>query len=147
MKDRQRLRGRDDDGLVVTLRARLDMHKRILRDMPVNDPDSILQTSRGRFGHRGQRIHCEARGMPPRPRAARYSFIASIELTDLEPDHKTVEKTMDLSLFGCHVVPGNSSPAGRRLRLQITHNGEVFEVVGRRECSTHDGDRNCLHQD
>jgi hypothetical protein len=66
-----------------------------------------------------------------RPRAARYSFIASIELTDLESDHKTVEKTMDLSLFGCHVVPGNSSPTGKRLRLQITHNGEVFEAVGR----------------
>src|ERR1700757_862247 len=54
-----------------------------------------------------------------RPRAAGYSFIASIELTDLDSDHKTVEKTMDLSLFGCHVVPGNSSPAGKRLRLQI----------------------------
>ena len=66
-----------------------------------------------------------------RPRAARYSLVASIELTDLESDRKTVEKTMDLSLFGCHVVPGNSSPAGKRLGLQITHNGEVFEALGR----------------
>ena len=41
MKDRKRLRGRDDDGLVVAFRARLDMHKRTLRDMPVNDPDFV----------------------------------------------------------------------------------------------------------
>src|SRR6516164_11652340 len=41
MKDRERLRQRDDDGLVVALRARLDKHKRILRDMPVNDPDFV----------------------------------------------------------------------------------------------------------
>lgn len=66
-----------------------------------------------------------------RPRAARYPFVASIELTDLESDRKTMEKTTDLSVFGCHVVPGNSSLTGTRIRLQITHRGKVFEAIAR----------------
>ena len=61
-----------------------------------------------------------------RPRAARYPFVANLTLTDLESGYKTTEKTWDLSLFGCHVVPGGVSPKGTRVRLQITHNGEVF---------------------
>jgi hypothetical protein len=68
---------------------------------------------------------------PERPRAARYSFVASVVLTDLESGHKTTEKIGDLSLFGCHLIPGNTSPAGTRVRLQINHNGEVFEAHGR----------------
>lgn len=66
-----------------------------------------------------------------RPRAARYPFVTRIELTDLESDRKTMEKTTDLSLFGCHVVPGNSLPTGTRIRLQITHRGKIFEALGR----------------
>ena len=68
---------------------------------------------------------------PKRPRAARYPFMASVVLIDLESSRTSAERTSDLSLFGCQVVPGNSSPAGKRLRLQIPHNGEVFEAVGR----------------
>jgi hypothetical protein len=37
------------------------------------------------------------------PRARRYSFIASIELFDLQSETQTKEQTSDLSLFGCHV--------------------------------------------
>jgi hypothetical protein len=63
--------------------------------------------------------------------AARYPFVASVTLIDLESDHKTVETTRDLSLFGCHVVPGNFWTTGTRLRLQVIHKGEVFEALGR----------------
>ena len=38
-----------------------------------------------------------------RHRARRYSFHASIELTDLQSETQTKEQTSDLSLFGCHV--------------------------------------------
>jgi hypothetical protein len=67
---------------------------------------------------------------PRRPRAARYSLVASITLTDLESGLQTNEKTLDLSLFGCHVVPGKTSAIGSRVRLQITHNGALFEALG-----------------
>jgi len=66
-----------------------------------------------------------------RPRAARYSFAASVILTDLESGHQTQATTWDLSLFGCHVVPGNPTPVGTRVRVQIIHDGEVFEAQGR----------------
>ena len=36
-------------------------------------------------------------------RARRYSFQASVELTDLQSETQTREQTSDLSLFGCHV--------------------------------------------
>lgn len=68
---------------------------------------------------------------PKRPRAARYSMVASITLTDLETGHQSCEKTLDLSMFGCHVVPGKISPIGTRVRLQIAHHGELFEALGR----------------
>lgn len=66
-----------------------------------------------------------------RPRAARYPFVTDVTLTDLESSEKTIQKTRDLSLFGCRLVPGNSLSTGVRVRLQITHNGEVFEAFGR----------------
>lgn len=66
-----------------------------------------------------------------RPRAARYSFLASATLTDLESGLQTQENTRDLSLFGCQLVPGNSAPPGTRVRVQIIHNGESFEAWGR----------------
>ena len=68
---------------------------------------------------------------PKRPRAARYALVANITLTDLETGHQTSERTLDLSMFGCHVVPGKVSPIGTRVRLQISHSGELFEALGR----------------
>lgn len=66
-----------------------------------------------------------------RPRATRYSFVADATLTDVESSDKTHQKTRDLSLFGCHVAPGNCAPTGTRVRVQIVHMGEIFEALGR----------------
>lgn len=66
-----------------------------------------------------------------RPRAARYPFAANATLTDLESGLKTTERTHDLSLFGCRLVPGNSPSTGTKVRVQIAHKGEVFEALGR----------------
>jgi hypothetical protein len=66
-----------------------------------------------------------------RPRATRYSFIASVILTDLETGHQTQKITGDLSLFGCRVVPENSTPFASRVRIQIIHNRETFDAQGR----------------
>lgn len=66
-----------------------------------------------------------------RPRAPRYPFVALATVTDLESGQQTQENTCDLSLFGCQVVPGNSTLAGTRVRIHIVHNGESFEALGR----------------
>ena len=66
-----------------------------------------------------------------RPRAARYPFVTEVTLTDLESGENTIQKTRDISLFGCHLVPGNSTSTGTRVRVQMTHKGEVFEAFGR----------------
>lgn len=66
-----------------------------------------------------------------RPRAARYVFVASVMMTDLESGHQTHESTWDLSLYGCQVMPGTSVRIGARVRVQIKHNGDAFEATGR----------------
>jgi hypothetical protein len=57
--------------------------------------------------------------------------MASVMLFDLDSDGKTARaaRTSDLSAFGCLVVPGDTSPIGARVRLQITYMREVFEAV------------------
>jgi hypothetical protein len=66
-----------------------------------------------------------------RPRAARYSFVACITLTNLDSGYQTRESTRNLSLFGCQVAPGSSAPLGTRVRVQIIHKGDAFEAQGR----------------
>jgi len=65
-----------------------------------------------------------------RHRARRYSFHASIELTDLRSDTQTKEQTSDLSLFGCHVDTLTPLPAGTKVRIKISHRGEKFDAQG-----------------
>ena len=61
-----------------------------------------------------------------RPRARRYSFIASTELTDLQAETQTKEQTSDLSLFGCHVGTLKPFTPGTKVRIKIFHIGEHF---------------------
>lgn len=66
-----------------------------------------------------------------RPRAARYTFVASVILTDLELGHQTQGTTWNLSVYGCQVMPGNSTRIGARVRVRMIHCGETFEAQGR----------------
>ena len=66
-----------------------------------------------------------------RPRARRYSFIASIELTDLQSETQTREQTSDLSLFGCRVDTVKPLVPGTKVRIKISHRGEHFEALGK----------------
>ncbi len=66
-----------------------------------------------------------------RPRARRYSFKASIELTDLQSETQAKEQTSDLSLFGCHVDTQKPLTQGTKVRLKILHRGEHFGALGR----------------
>ena len=66
-----------------------------------------------------------------RHRARRYSFHASIELTDLASETQTKAQTSDLSLFGCRVDTVKPLPAGTKVRIKISHRSESFEALGK----------------
>ena len=66
-----------------------------------------------------------------RPRARRYFFVASIELTNLRSEARFTDQTSNLSLFGCHVNAGEILPAGIRIRLRIVHTGAQFGALGK----------------
>lgn len=66
-----------------------------------------------------------------RPRARRYRFVASIELTDVQSEIHHTEQTSDLSLFGCRVGSGKLLPAGIRVRVRIVHMGGSFVALGK----------------
>jgi len=66
-----------------------------------------------------------------RHRARRYSFHASIELTDLASETQTKAQTSDLSLFGCRVDTVKPLPAGTKVRIKLSHRNERFEALGK----------------
>ena len=66
-----------------------------------------------------------------RPRARRYSFVASIELTDLHSETHFTEQTSNLSLFGCHVDSEKFLPTGTRVRIRIVRMGASFIALGK----------------
>jgi hypothetical protein len=66
-----------------------------------------------------------------RHRARRYSFRASIELTDLRSETQTKEQTRDLSVFGCHVDTLKSLRAGTKVRVKISFGSENFVALGK----------------
>jgi hypothetical protein len=66
-----------------------------------------------------------------RHRARRYSFHASIELTDLESETQTKEQTSNLSLFGCRVDTLKPLPAGTKVRIKISYRTENFGALGK----------------
>ncbi len=55
----------------------------------------------------------------------RYSFAASVELTDVHSETHFTEQTSNLSLFGCHVDSEKLLPAGTRVRVRIVRLGEL----------------------
>jgi hypothetical protein len=65
-----------------------------------------------------------------RPRARRYPFVAGVELTDVQSEAHTRERTSDLSLFGCHVDTQKLLPTATKVRIRITHRGANFEALG-----------------
>lgn len=66
-----------------------------------------------------------------RPRARRYSFVASIELTDVQSETHFTEQTNNLSLFGCHVDSEKLLPTGTSVRVRIVRRGASFTALGK----------------
>jgi PilZ domain len=75
-----------------------------------------------------------------RPRARRYPFVASAELTDLQSDVSLEGRAIDLSLFGCGVVSPKPFSARTKARIRITHRGSSFAPFGRVVYVTSDGE-------
>ena len=75
-----------------------------------------------------------------RPRARRYPFVTSVDLTDLQSEVHLQEQATDLSLYGCGVAAHKSFPAGTKVRIRITHTGSNFAALGRVAYATVDGD-------
>jgi len=72
-------------------------------------------------------------------RARRYSFVATIELTDLQSEAKIQERTSDLSLFGCRVETHKPFLTGAKVRIRIAHRSANFVALGRISYTTSDG--------
>jgi len=68
---------------------------------------------------------------PNRPRARRFPFVTSVEVTDLQSEAQTINQISDLSLFGCQVELAKPLPVGTRVRIRIVHKGETFAALGR----------------
>jgi hypothetical protein len=66
-----------------------------------------------------------------RPRARRYPFITTIELTDVQSEELAREQIRDLSLFGCRVDARKPLPTGTRVRIRIVHARSTFIALGK----------------
>ncbi len=73
------------------------------------------------------------------PRARRYLFVVTIELTDTKSEAKIQLRTSDLSLFGCRVETHKPFPAGSKVRIRIAHRSASFIALGRVSYTTSDG--------
>jgi hypothetical protein len=66
-----------------------------------------------------------------RPRARRFPFVATIDLTDIQSEIQARHQTTNLSLFGCHVAPGKVFPLGAKMRIEIVRGGVSFTATGK----------------
>ena len=65
-----------------------------------------------------------------RHRAQRYSFSATVELTHVTSGDQMMERTGDISVFGCNVKTAKPWPVGTKVRIRIVHGGASFAALG-----------------
>lgn len=90
----------------------------------MSDFSSKQQSSGGRPGARA------VGKAAVRQRAARCSFFAAIELTDVKSGAGLKARTSDLSTTGCYVDTLNPFALGAEVHLRITHSRKTFEALG-----------------
>jgi hypothetical protein len=78
-----------------------------------------------------KRLENALKARADRPRARRFPFVATIDLTDMQSEIQARHQTSDLSLFGCHVAPGKVFPLGAKIRIKIAHGGVTFAAMGK----------------
>jgi PilZ domain len=91
-------------------------------------------------GYLAGKIENPAKARVERPRARRYSFVASVELVDLQSDVQIQGRVTDLSLYGCGVSTSKPILTGAKLRVKITSKGRTFSALGKVAYATSEGD-------
>ena len=66
-----------------------------------------------------------------RPRARRFLFVATAELTDLQSEANIHVRSSNLSLYGCRVQGHMFFPTGTKVRIRIAHSSANFMALGR----------------
>src|SRR5260221_13094490 len=74
-----------------------------------------------------------------RPRARRYLFVATVELTDTMSEATIQGRTNDLTVYGCRVNTEQPFSTGARVRTRIAHSGASFVALGKVSYTTSDG--------
>ena len=63
-------------------------------------------------------------------RATRHTFVARVEVVDLDSERQLIARTGNLSTFGCFIETGVAFTRGTRIRMRITHRGTIFVALG-----------------
>lgn len=66
-----------------------------------------------------------------RPRARRYPFVATIEVTDVGTETQFIGQTNDVSVYGCGVNTQQILPKQTTVRVRIIHAGMNFVALGK----------------
>jgi PilZ domain len=66
----------------------------------------------------------ERRGSP------RYPLVLAAEIVELPRGARLHARTSDVSRTGCYIDTLNPIPQGSKIRLRLTHDGDVFEALG-----------------
>ncbi|HKV25564.1 MAG TPA: PilZ domain-containing protein [Candidatus Acidoferrum sp.] len=74
-----------------------------------------------------------------RPRARRYPFVATTEVTHLGTETKFIGQTSDVCLYGCGVSTEKTLPTGTNVRVRIFHAGKSFTALGKVTYSNTEG--------
>ena len=64
-------------------------------------------------------------------RAPRHSFVAGIQLADLQSEKQLAAHIENLNLLGCFVETVTPFPEGTKVRLKISHAGVNFSALGK----------------
>ena len=64
-------------------------------------------------------------------RAPRYSFVATVELWELDSEKHLSAQITNLNLLGCFVETPTPFPEGTKLRLSVTRGSMNFVAIGR----------------
>lgn len=70
-------------------------------------------------------VPVERRGAP------RYPLVLAAEVIELPHGARHSARTADISTTGCYIDTLNPIPEGSRVRLRLTHHGEVLESLER----------------
>ena len=64
-------------------------------------------------------------------KSPRFPFIASAQLIETRTEARLIARMSDLSREGCYLDMLNPLPTGTRLKINVTHQNQQLDAVGR----------------